>query len=198
MIWLEIFGYFGTLLVLLSMMMTSVKKLRLVNMSGSVVSAIYAALSNTWPVVILNVGLFIINAVQLIRFNKVKRELIAVEADSRDANVKYFVDYYLDDIKLFFPSFDPDHTGERQAFVVYNETEAIGILIGEKNGNEVNVEIDYVSKKYRDRSVAKFLFNYLKEYGIKTIVASPSVPMHNDYLEAMGFEKMGEKMVKTL
>ena len=56
-IYLEIFGYVGTALVLLSMTMTSLTKLRIVNMAGSVISAIYAALCNTWPVVLLNVGM---------------------------------------------------------------------------------------------------------------------------------------------
>ena len=66
-IYLEIFGYVGTALVLMSMMMTSLTKLRIVNMAGSVISATYAALSNTWPVVLLNVGMILINAVQLLR-----------------------------------------------------------------------------------------------------------------------------------
>ena len=69
-IYLELFGYLGTALIFLSMMMSSITKLRILNMSGSVVSAIYAVLSNTWPVVILNAGLFIINAVQLFREKK--------------------------------------------------------------------------------------------------------------------------------
>lgn len=66
-VYLEIFGYIGSALVLLSMMMTSVTKLRVINMCGSVISGIYAALCNAWPVVFLNVGLVLINAVQLIR-----------------------------------------------------------------------------------------------------------------------------------
>jgi hypothetical protein len=66
-IYLEIFGYVGTALVLLSMTMTSLTKLRIVNMAGSVISAIYAALCNTWPVVLLNVGMIVINAIQLLR-----------------------------------------------------------------------------------------------------------------------------------
>lgn len=69
-IYLELFGYLGTALVLLSMMMTSVVKLRIINMTGSVISAIYAALSNTWPVVLLNLGLIIINTVQLLRLKR--------------------------------------------------------------------------------------------------------------------------------
>ena len=172
MIWLEIFGYFGTALVLLSMMMTSVNKLRIVNMSGSVVSAIYAALSNAWPVVLLNVGLFIINAIQLIRFNKIKRELIAVETDTADANVQYFVNYYLDDIKLYFPDFTFEDNRAKKTYVVYNEAEAVGVLIGERNGDEIDVALDYVSKKYRDRSIAKFLFNDLKETVYREIASN--------------------------
>ena len=66
-IYLELFGYLGTGLLLMSMMMTSLTKLRIFNMTGSVISAIYGALSDAWPVVLLNVGMIIINLVQLCR-----------------------------------------------------------------------------------------------------------------------------------
>ena len=72
-IWLEIFGYIGTALVLLSMMMTSVEKLRWFNLTGSVVSMIYGALCCTWPTAILNLGLAIINIVQIIRLHRLKK-----------------------------------------------------------------------------------------------------------------------------
>ena len=66
-IFIEIFGYIGTALVLISMAMTSVVKLRVVNMCGSLISMIYAIIVSTWPVVFLNLGLIIINSIQLIR-----------------------------------------------------------------------------------------------------------------------------------
>lgn len=66
MIWLEIFGYIGTALVLLSMMMTKLSLLRIFNICGSVISAIYAYLSGAMPVVLLNVGLIAINLTQLV------------------------------------------------------------------------------------------------------------------------------------
>lgn len=71
-IYLELFGYLGTALVLASMLMTDISKLRILNMSGSVISAIYSGLIGAWPVVALNAGLFLINAVQLIR-QKIKK-----------------------------------------------------------------------------------------------------------------------------
>lgn len=70
----EIIGYAGTALILLSMMMTSVTWLRILNMSGSVFSMIYGALCGAWPVFLLNLCMIVINLVQLIRLKKKKEE----------------------------------------------------------------------------------------------------------------------------
>lgn len=77
-LYLELFGYLGTGLVLLSMMMTSLERLRWINLAGSVVSMLYAIATKTWPVVLLNLGMILINAVQLIRLKRiaVKEETI--------------------------------------------------------------------------------------------------------------------------
>ena len=64
---LEILGYTGTALIVISMMMSSVTKLRIVNMSGSVITTIYSAICGTWPIVFLNVSLFLINGFHLVR-----------------------------------------------------------------------------------------------------------------------------------
>ena len=66
-VYLEIFGYVGMALVLLSMMMTSFKWLRIVNMTGALVCAIYGILTNTWPTAMLNISLLLIQIVQLYR-----------------------------------------------------------------------------------------------------------------------------------
>lgn len=67
-IFLEIFGYIGTGLVIVSMMMTSVVKLRIVNMSGAFISMIYAILCNTWPVALLNAALLCINLFHTVKY----------------------------------------------------------------------------------------------------------------------------------
>lgn len=83
--YLELFGYLGTGLVLASMMMTSVTRLRILNMSGSVVSGIYAALRGTWPVVYLNAGMILINAVQLFRVGYTQRR--SADADRKEETI---------------------------------------------------------------------------------------------------------------
>ena len=71
---LEMFGYLGTALVLISMMMNSMVKLRILNLSGSVIGMIYAAFCHTWPVVLLNVGMILIHVVHLVKEHKSKEE----------------------------------------------------------------------------------------------------------------------------
>ena len=72
-IYLEILGYVGMALVLISMMMTSVKWLRVLNMIGAVICATYGALTNTWPTAFLNFGILSIQIVQLIRLHRNKK-----------------------------------------------------------------------------------------------------------------------------
>ena len=71
-IFIEVLGYIGMALVLLSMAMTKVERLRWINLSGSVFCIIYGICTNTWPTALLNLGLATINIIQLIRLKKNK------------------------------------------------------------------------------------------------------------------------------
>lgn len=72
---LEIFGYIGTALVIISMMMSSVTKLRIINICGSIISGTYSYLSNAWPIVIMNICLIIINVYHLIKDFLLKKHM---------------------------------------------------------------------------------------------------------------------------
>lgn len=76
---LEIFGYFGTALVILSFFMRDMKWLRIINIAGSLISLIYAIFVNTMPVALLNLTLIAINAAHLVQ-NTLKKK-------KRDAQV---------------------------------------------------------------------------------------------------------------
>ncbi len=66
-LFMEIFGYIGTALVIISMLMTSVVKLRIINMCGALISLIYAIVVSAWPIAVMNAALIIIQSWQLIR-----------------------------------------------------------------------------------------------------------------------------------
>jgi hypothetical protein len=72
--YVEALGYLGTAFVLISMLMTSISKLRVFNICGSVMSATYALICHTYPIVILNLGMIAINVSQLIIAEKKRRK----------------------------------------------------------------------------------------------------------------------------
>jgi hypothetical protein len=65
-LYLEIFGYMGTALVIISMMMTSVLKLRIFNMCGGLITLIYSVCYQAWPVVLMNACIISINLYKII------------------------------------------------------------------------------------------------------------------------------------
>ena len=57
----EIIGYVGSALVLVSFLMASVVKLRIVNSVGSLIFAVYALLIKSYPTMVMNICLVLIN-----------------------------------------------------------------------------------------------------------------------------------------
>lgn len=66
-IYFEILGYAGTVIIIISMMMHSIVKLRIFNVCGSVLSTIYSIAGQAWPIVIMNLVLMSINCFHLCR-----------------------------------------------------------------------------------------------------------------------------------
>lgn len=197
-IYLEIFGYIGTALVLLSMMMTSLVKLRWLNSAGSLISMIYAYCNNTWPVVLLNLGLLVINIVQLVRLYQVKVIFDHINLSPEDRSLHYFLSHYEKDIKMFFPEFIPEVTPDSIVYMVYRNADPVGVLIGSRQGKELTVTLDYATPQYRDCSVAGYLFRKLKEEGVVRLLTASETPGHYGYLQKMGFVRQDGLWVKNL
>ena len=195
---LEAFGYLGTAFVLLSMLMTSVVKLRIFNLTGSVISVIYAFLSGTWPVVVLNFCLSIINVGQLIRLNKTKVEFTYVQAGADDKLLGHFLEANQGDIQKYFPGYAYTPGEDTQVHMVFDGMEAVGVMIGQRQGNTFVSELDYVTAKYRDCSIAKFLFTRLGEVGYGQVCEAGGTRLHEQYLEKMGFTQENGVFNKTI
>ena len=65
---IEILGYLGMALVVLSFTMKNIVLLRVINILGALLSGIYGYITKTYPTGILNTILFIINSYYLIRY----------------------------------------------------------------------------------------------------------------------------------
>ena len=179
----EIIGYCGTALVLCSMLMTSVVKLRVLNACGSVFSVIYAYVTHTWPVLILNACLLMINIFQLVLLRRKKAAFHLETAQIQDRSLQHFLNYYKNDIGIYFPELK-QMPARGEVYIVYHDVEPAGILIGDREGSTIRVALD--------------LFGPLKEQGITTLIAQSNTPAHYRYLDKMGFKLQGEERIKSL
>lgn len=196
-IYLELFGYLGTLIVLISMLMTSILKLRIFNIIGSVISMIYSFICGAYPVVFLNLGLIVINAVQLIRSTKEKHVFNYISVNENDACLAHFIEYYSQDLKFFFPEWRHEILQNSEIYLIYTKAEPVGLFIGRRENNTMHIDIDYAVPKLRDNSLAKFLYKELSKDGITRFIAGKStVSLHHKYLLRMGFKEQGDTMVK--
>ena len=71
-LYLELFGYLGSFLVVISMLMSSVIKLRVINITGSIISGTYALIIGSFPLALMNICLIIINVYNILKLKKEK------------------------------------------------------------------------------------------------------------------------------
>lgn len=67
---IEMFGYLGSFLVVVSMLMTSVKRLRIMNSIGAGLFAIYAVIIHSYPTALMNSCLVLINIYNLAKMRR--------------------------------------------------------------------------------------------------------------------------------
>lgn len=189
---IELYGYLGSVLVVVSMLMASVVKLRVINVIGSVVSGTYALIIGSFPLALMNGCLIIINLYNLFKLLKTKQQYDMVSGSCGDATVQYFLSRYQEDIRHYFPGFDQADEADA-VYMVFCEGTPAGVLLGKKQGDAVDVMLDYSVPAYRDCSVGAYLYSRLGGQGVKKLVFSQSQSeAHAAYLIKMGFtEKQG-------
>lgn len=62
---IELFGYFASIVVAISFLMKSINKLRFVNMIGAMCFVIYSVAIKAWPVALINLFVVFINIYRL-------------------------------------------------------------------------------------------------------------------------------------
>lgn len=67
---IEMVGYLGSVLVVISMLMTSVIRLRVVNSIGAGIFTIYALIIHSYPTALMNFCLVVINMYHLMHIYK--------------------------------------------------------------------------------------------------------------------------------
>lgn len=196
---IEMIGYLGSALVVVSMLMSSVVKLRVINTIGSGIFAVYALMIHSYPTALMNGFLIGINIYNLIKLNQKERSYDLVEGAQGEGLVRYLLDRYREDIRIFFPDFSTD-SGADRVYIVCCDGNPAGVLLGTDNGQgTLQVLLDYSIPTYRDCSVGAYLYSRLPSRGVHTLVfAGQETQAHGAYLTRMGFVKKNGVYTKSL
>lgn len=196
----ELVGYFGSALVLVSFLMTSVVKLRIINAAGGLTCTVYSLVIHAYPTAIMNICLVLINIYYLMSIRKAERAYDFIAGNPEESLLGYLMRTYASDIHKHFPQFDPVSVKDcSAAYVVCHNASPAGILLGNRRSDgELEVIRDYSTPAYRDCSVGTYLYSRLKEQGIRKLTFAGIPGPHESYLQTMGFAKEEGMYVKKL
>ncbi len=199
---IEAIGYTGSALVLVSFLMVSVVKLRVVNSIGSIIFTVYAFIIHSYPTAIMNLCLVMINIYYLVKMSNTgenARSYDLVRTSTTDSMLLYTIDRQKDDIEKCFPGTSLDFSDADVAYLVCHSGKPAGIFIGKKaRENAVDILLDYCIPEYRDFSIGQYLFAQLKNEGINSLTYSGPDNNHAEYLSKNGFVKNSNGYLKVL
>jgi len=198
---IEWIGYIGSVIIAVSLMMSSIIKLRWLNLLGASIFSTYGFIIGSLPVALLNLFISMINIYYLYKIYNQKDFLKILQVDHENNYLGFFIDYYKQEIDFFFPAF-LEHFKNKQlnknnifCFLLIRNAAVSGIFIGQKNAqNELMVEIDFSIPEYRDMKTGTYVYkqnkDFFKSLGISRFIAETGNHKHDRYLKKMGFREM--------
>ena len=197
--YLEWIGTFSSIVVAISLTMSSIVKLRWLNLVGAAFFAFYGFAIHALPVGFLNLFIVFANIYYLIKMYSMKESFAIVKTDHSDPYLSFFTNNYSKDIKHFFPYFESKsivNTENSVAFLLLRNAEVAGLFVAEKNDDALKVKLDFVIPKFRDLKPGDFVYkqnaDFFAEMGVKVIMCETTNELHRKYLRKMGFEKIEE------
>ena len=196
---LEIIGWAGSALVIISLAQARVLRFRVLNLAGALLAVLYNVALAIWPFAVMNAVIAVIDLYWLRRLHRERHDPAAysvVEVAPRDAYLAHVIGTHLDDIRRFQPSYaGPVDDASRWAFVVQRDAETVGaVVVRDEGAGTAVVELDYVTPRFRDFTPGEFVYarsGLFAQHGVSRLVADPELASQTDYLRRVGFHEAG-------
>lgn len=187
--WYEVVGYVGSALIVLSLAMTSLLRLRVINLVGALIFAVYGVLITAPPVWLVNGVIVLINVWQIRRMLGRTEDLEVLEVAPDSHYLRRFLAFHADDIARFVPEFDVPRADHRAFFVLRDLVPAAVVLARHGQAGEVVVDLDYAIPAYRDFTSGAFVYggDLFADLEADRVVTVASTADHRRYLRRMGF-----------
>ncbi|MGB3186269.1 MAG: hypothetical protein WBG36_11495 [Ornithinimicrobium sp.] len=200
--WIEIFGWFGSGVLVISLLQTRVVRLRLINLLGSTLLGVYNLIIEVWPMVGLNIVLALINVVFLVKLFRTQHdtdEYTVIEVEPDDTYLLYLLDVHRHEIAQSDPGF-AGPAADQATFIILRADETVGVVVIEDAGDGVaQVLLDWVTPRYQDLSPGEFVFrqsDVLTRRGFRRVLTSPDT--RSPYYSRIGFAKEGDRYALDL
>lgn len=191
----ELVGYVASALVVLSLAMTSVVRLRIISLAGSLTFVVYGVLIESVPIILTNGAIAAINVWFL------RKEFAVGSTRGYDLGASRirpdspflldFVSYHLHDIRRFQPDFSMPGGPDVFALVLTRDSLPAGLVLGLQRDGELRVDLDYVLAPYRDSRLGRWLYgvgaDVFRTAGITSLRTTALTDTHRKYLARVGF-----------
>lgn len=191
----EVIGYLGSSLVILSLLQKSILRLRTIGLVASSTFLIYSLAIEAYPIAVVNVVAASIHLYYLRKLVRRKSEVFRILRLRPDGRyLRYFLDFYKDDIATRYqPDFVYEPAPDVMAVFMLRDMVPAGLLVARLHGDSsFEILLDYVIPQYRDFKLANWL--YSEESGIvgetnsRVAWARVSTPEQKEYFTRIGFK----------
>lgn len=203
--YLDWLGYTASFVIVISLLMSSIIKLRWINLAGAVTFCAYGFLIGSAPVCVSNGMIGAIDIYYLYMIYTGKEYFRVLEIKKGDLYLKQFLIYYKDEIKYFFPDFNFNCCEEENtvSFYILRNMVTAGVFMGKRlEDGSLMVIMDFAVPEYRDFKIGNYIYGENEKYfaylGYKNFCAESRAAKHQTYLLKMGFSlkaETGEKRI---
>lgn len=185
----EIIGYIASVLVAVSLMMSGILRLRIINLAGALFFSVYGFIIGALPVAIVNGFICIVDIYYLWEMLSAKEYFRILELKHDSEYLAYFLGFHRDEIKKYMPSFNYSPGTASTVFFILRNSIPAGLLLAQPaEDGGLFIELDYVIPGYRDMKIGKYVYNNI--FAVKPVTklyTHPGNRRHDDYLKKMGF-----------
>ena len=191
----EILGFGASVLVAVSLMMSSLARLRALNLVGAVLFALYGGLVGAYPVLAVNGFIAVVNVVYLLKMQPGHSHAFEFLAIPRPDNryLRRFLEFHAADIARFFPGFDFDAVANPGTVFILRDMLPVGLVVVEPgDAGDLVMRLDYVIPAYRDFRCAEYFYRswstVVAQREVRRFVTAGHTEAHRAYLRKLGFE----------
>lgn len=189
----ELIGYAASALVAVSLLTSNVLRLRVLNLAGAVVFVVYAALTDAWPVLAVNLFVAAIDLWHIISLKSKKDIFKLMRVNTDNPLLANFLAYHARGIWQFFPDFDLAKLNEPRCIFILRNLLPVGLFIYTEEKPDIKIQLDFVAEDYRDLKSARYLFNRPQNTetfeGFTHFSAASGSAKHTEYLLRLGFNE---------